>query len=62
MTELVITVSAWTTPLNVDMPALTVSVAAETSAVAALTVSLAAAVTVTPLGSNPTRRSWTGCP
>ena len=43
MTELVITVSACTTPLKLDMPALTVTIPAETSTVLALTVTLAEA-------------------
>ena len=53
-TELVITVSALTTPLNFDMPALTVPCPAETSTVRAWTVTLPDAVTVMPLVSSLT--------
>ena len=47
-TELLIMVSHCTTPLNFDMPALTVTMPAETSTVLALMVTFAEAVTVTP--------------
>src|SRR3712207_7711142 len=45
-------VSHWTTPLNLDMPALTVTMPAVTSIVAHSTLTCAAAVTVTPEGSS----------
>ena len=44
-----ITVSACTTPLNLDMPALTVTMLADTSTMLAVTVTLAEAFTVMPL-------------
>src|SRR5436189_5051716 len=44
-----ITVSACTTPLNFDIPALTVTMLAETSTMLALTVTFAEAFTVIPL-------------
>src|SRR5687767_4256215 len=47
-TELVITVSACTTPLNLLIPAFTVTMPADTSTVDACTVSFALAVTVIP--------------
>ena len=47
-TEFEISVSHCTTPLNFDMPALTVTMPAETSTVDAFTVSFAEVVTVTP--------------
>ena len=53
-TEFVMTVSALTTPLKFDMPALTVRLAAEIVAVAAFTVTSAEAVTVIPLESSVT--------
>ena len=53
-TELVMTVSALTTPLNVEMPALTVRLATEIVAVDAFTVTSADAVTVIPLESRVT--------
>ena len=46
------TVSACTTPLNFDMPALTVSAAAVISIWLAVILTLADAVTVIPLGSS----------
>ena len=52
MTELLISVSHWTTPLNLDMPALTVTMPAETSTVLALIVSLAGVIIVTPAVSS----------
>src|SRR4030067_652350 len=52
ITLLLITVSACTTPLKRDMPALTVSVPAEISTTLALTVTLAEALTVTPAVSS----------
>ena len=54
MTLLLMTVSACTTPLKRDMPASTVTIPADTSTVLALTVTLAAAVTVMPAGSSLT--------
>ena len=50
--ELVITVSACTTPLKRDMPALTLTIPAETSTWLALIVTLAEAVTLMPLVSS----------
>ena len=47
--ELVMTVSACTTPLKRDIPALTVTMPAETSTWLALIVTLAEAVTLMPL-------------
>src|SRR3954454_24510175 len=52
ITELLISVSHCTTPLNFDMPALTVTIPAETSTLLALTVTLAEAVMVIPLASS----------
>src|SRR5207244_8473096 len=49
MMLLVMTVSAWTTPLNLAMPALTLTMPAEMSAVLALIVTLAEALTVMSL-------------
>src|SRR5437879_2584200 len=47
-----ITVSAWTTPLNLDMAASTVTMPADTATWLALTVTRAEAVTVMPLDSS----------
>ncbi len=48
------TVSAWTTPLNFDIPAFTVTMPADTSTVEAWTLTWAAAVTVMPADSSLT--------
>ena len=50
MMELLMTVSACTTPLNFDIPASTVTMLAETYTRLALIVTFAEAVTVMPLG------------
>src|SRR5688572_11256776 len=52
ITLLLITVSACTMPLNFDIPALTITIPAETSTWLALMVTLAEAVTVIPAVSS----------
>ncbi len=52
ITEFVMSVSAWTTPLDFDMPALTVTMLADTSKLLALTVTFDEVVIVTPEESS----------